>query len=339
MKQKIVYVDNFLTGHGHTPTTGTTLVKLFKQEGYTVISTSNKQNKALRLVDMLFTIIANRKNAVVLIATYSTTAFYFACACAFVCKLLNIHYIPCLHGGNLPNRIKQSPKQAVSLFAKSYMNVAVSGYLQQSMIDNGWKSEVIPNNIHFEAYPFKLRTHCKPTLLWVRSFHSIYNPLLAIYVVNSLRHKYPEARLTMVGPDKDGTLSECKALVDKLNLHQHVTFTGLLQRDEWTKLAASHDIFLNTTNFDNAPVSVVEAMALGLVVISTNVGGVPHLIKNNINGLLVPANDEAAFILSIERVINEPPLVIKLSEAARQQAEKYDWNNIKFLWSTLLNNV
>lgn len=339
MKRKIVYVDNFLTGHGHTPTTGTTLVKLFKEEGYEVVQTSSRQNQFFRLADMIATIIQHRRQSVVLIATYSTSAFFFAYACTFICRLFHIPYIPCLHGGNLPQRIAQSPKLARSVFGRSYMNVAVSGYLHKSMTDNGWKSMVIPNNIHISAYPYKQRTECKPHLLWVRSFHKIYNPLLAIRVLHAISQKCSDATLTMVGPDKDGSLAHCLALVKELNLQQQVRFTGLLTRDEWVKLSSDNDIFINTTNFDNLPVSVVEAMALGLVTISTNVGGVPYLVDDHENGLLVPPANEAAFVEAIEKVLHDPLLAQKLSSNARKKALSYDWSNIKGLWSDLLDGV
>ncbi len=337
--KRIIYVDNFLTGHGHTPTTGTTLVKLFRDEGYDVIQTSSKHNKLARLADMLATIISHRSNSVVLIAVYSTSAFYFAYACTLVCRLFYIPYIPCLHGGNLPQRITQSPGLSKAVFSHSFINVAVSGYLQKSMTDNGWKSMVIPNNINLAAYPFKARAICKPNILWVRSFHSIYNPLLAIRIVHTLKNKYPDATLTMVGPDKDGSMEKCKALVNELNLEQNVQFTGLLTRDEWIQVSASHDIFINTTNFDNLPVSVVEAMALGMITISTNVGGVPYLIDDFENGLLVAAGDEEAFVAAIENVLQNAVLALKLSEGARKKAEQFDWAVIKVVWNNLLNTV
>ena len=338
-QQKIIYVDNFLSGHGHTPTTGTTLVKLFKAEGYNVIPTSSKDNKALRLLDMVSTIVANRKNAIVLIATYSTSAFYFACTCAFICRFYNIPYIPCLHGGNLPDRIKASPKLSQTLFGKSFTNVAVSDYLNASMTANSWKCIEIPNNININNYQYRKRTNAQPKLIWIRSFHKIYNPLLAIDIISDLIKKYPAAHLTMIGPDKDGSLKECKDEVQKRQLQSNVTFTGLLKTAELTGIAQNHDIFINTTNFDNLPVSVVEAMALGLIVISTNVGGVPYLVQDGANGILVPPKNKEAFIQAIEKVLINNQFATQLSEKARLKALKFDWQNIKLLWNNLFNEV
>ena len=338
--RKIIYIDNFLTGHGHTPSTGTTLVKQLIGEGYRIVSSSSKQNKILRLTDMVFTIITNRKNSIVLIATYSGAAFYFANACALVCRVCKIAYIPCLHGGNLPDRIKQSPKLSSFYFGNSYTNVAVSGYLKHSMDANGWQCVEIPNNIPIENYPYKHRHSISPTLFWVRSFHKSYNPQLAIKLLHRLRKKYPAATLKMIGPDKnDNSLEKCKKVVKELSLEKWVSFEGLLSQKEWIEQSANSDIFINTTNFDNLPVSVIEAMALGMVIISTNVGGVPYLLEDGKTGLMVPGNDQDAFVEAIDRVLSDPQCAASLSEAAHLKAQQFDWKNVKALWKSLFDRI
>jgi len=338
MKRTIVYIDNFLQQHGSTPTTGVTITKLFTQQGYTVIRAGTKQNQAARLLEMLGAIRRNRK-ALVLIAVYSTSAFYFAWACARLCRLLKVQYIPCLHGGNLPQRIENTTGLCAQIFAHSYTNVVVSGYLQAVVTKHGWPCLLIPNSIKLATYPFKLRNNIKPGLLWVRSFHHIYNPTLAIKIVKALSEKYNDITLTMVGPDKDGSLEECKKLAEQLDILEKLTFTGRLTVGEWVKLSATHDIFINTTNFDNLPVSVIEGMALGLPVVSTNVGGLPYLVKNNNNGILVNPNDETAFTEAIEKLLTEPAFTQQLSTQARNTAEQFDEGRVLQLWNNLLQNA
>jgi len=335
MKRKIVYIDNFLSEHGSTPTTGTTLTALFELEGYNVIRAGTKINKRERLFEMLGAIRAN-KDALVLIAVYSTSAFYFAWACARLCRLLGVQYIPCLHGGNLPERIAKNPGLCAQIFAHSRTNVVVSGYLQDCISKKGWPSVLIPNSINLQAYPFLLRNAVLPRLLWVRSFHAIYNPTLAIKIVHALAASYSNISLTMVGPDKDGSLEECKKLADELHVSERINYTGRLPVEEWVKLSAPHDIFINTTNFDNLPVSVIEAMALGMPVVSTNVGGLKYLISDNVNGILVNPGDENEFVAAIGRILNDVPFTKKLSEQARQTAELFDVVHVMELWNKLL---
>lgn len=300
---------------------------------------SSKQNKLLRLWDMLATIHRNRANAVVLLATYSTSAFYFAYTCARLCRLLHVPYVPCLHGGNLPDRIKQSPRLANTYFGKSFMNVAVSGYLQKAVADGGLQCIVIPNSINIYQYPFSQRTQAQAKLLWVRSFHQLYNPQMAIKVLAALSKTHSNATLTMVGPDKDESLASCKKLAKELGVEQQVTFTGRLTKEAWIALSASHDIFINTSYADNLPVSIIEAMALGLVVISTNVGGVPYLVNNCINGFLVNANADAEMVNCVIDILKNNPLVSEISKNARTTSLQFDEKQVLKEWAAMLLKI
>ncbi|HVX49785.1 MAG TPA: glycosyltransferase family 4 protein [Chitinophagaceae bacterium] len=335
MKRRIVYIDNFLVEHGYTPATGATLTALFAREGYDVVRAGTKKNKVARLLEMLAAIIRNRQ-AVVLIAVYSTSAFYFAWACAQLCRLIGAIYIPCLHGGNLPERVAKSPVLCRQIFARSYTNVVVSGYLQQCIAEKKWPSVLIPNSINIKLYPFLLRSQIQPKLLWVRSFHAIYNPALAIKLVKALLPKYPSVLLTMVGPDKDGSMEKCKTLAVELGVSGNIHFTGRLSQAGWAALSASHDVFINTTNFDNLPVSVIEAMALGMPVVSTDAGGLKYLVKNRENGMLAGTGDVAAFQLAVEALLVDAGLTAGLSQAARQTAETFDELHVLQAWHTLL---
>lgn len=339
-KLRILYIGNKLAVHGRTPTSIDTLGKMFEQEGYTLYYSSSKLNSIFRLMDMLSSIWRYQKKIdVVLIDTYSTSAFYYAWASGRLCKLLGIKYIPVLRGGNLPDRIKQSPGLSKQIFANSYTNIAVSGYLQKHMQQAGYKSEIVENNILISNYTFKLRSKLSPKLIWVRAFHATYNPQMAIKLVVKLKDIYPDVQLTMVGPDLDGSMQHCKELCNKLGVEQQVSFTGKLSKQEWTTLAAASDIFINTTNFDNLPVSVIEAMALGLPVITTNVGGIPYLIENGKTGLLVNANDTDEMSRAVQQLINDEQLAEQLSQTGRQKAEQFDWNIIKNKWATLFNTL
>ncbi|WP_457618167.1 glycosyltransferase family 4 protein, partial [Lutibacter sp.] len=194
----------------------------------------------------------------------------------------------------------------------------------------------IPNGIPIEEYNYKQRNVVKPKLLWVRAFDKTYNPLLAIKVVSLLKVKFKNVHLCMVGPDKDGSLDKVKLLVDKLNLAENIVFTGVLPKEKWHQLSANYDIFINTTNIDNMPVSIIEAMALGMPIVSTNVGGLPYLISNNIDGILVDIDNEHEMADAIIKIIESPSKVSKLSQNARRKAENYDLEIIKNQWFDLL---
>jgi glycosyltransferase involved in cell wall biosynthesis len=304
--------------------------------GFEVVYASSKKGFVFRLLDMMGAILFHRKKlSYILIDTYSTKAFWYAFLCAQLARLLKIKYIPILHGGNLPNRFKNNPKLCRMLFAKAFKNVAPSGYLKQAFENEGFTNVVlIPNAIEIGKYEFKNRTNLSPKLLWVRAFATIYNPEMALRVLQQLQKAYPEATLTMVGPEKDGSLQTTKALAASLGLS--VTFTGQLSKEAWWQLAAEHDIFINTTHFDNTPVSVLEAMALGLPVVSTAVGGIPYLITPDVTGKLVPDADTDAMVAAITELLQQQEQGQLLIQNARSFVAQMDWDVVKEKWVEVL---
>ncbi|PKA82104.1 glycosyltransferase involved in cell wall biosynthesis [Ulvibacter sp. MAR_2010_11] len=337
-RKSLLYIGNKLSKKGSTITSIETLGAFLTKEGYCVYTASSKQNKLLRFFHMLFsTLRYSRKVSVVLIDTYSTQNFYYAVAVAGLCRALKLPYIPILRGGDLPKRLQGSKKKCNALFNGATTNVAPSLYLQEAFLSEGYSNlTYIPNTIEIDNYPFLLRKKVLPKLLWVRSFAEIYNPQLAIEVLSFLKEKGLEASLCMVGPEKDGSMEKCKLKAKALDLD--VTFTGMLSKQEWIALSKNYDIFINTTNFDNTPVSVIEAMALGLPVVSTNVGGIPYLIENEKDGLLVPPDNTEALANAILKVIADETLTVSLAENARSKVEAFDWKKVKHSWLRLLNN-
>ncbi len=270
-----------------------------------------------------------------MIDTYSTQNFYYAVIVASLCRLFALPYIPILHGGNLPIRLKRSKGSSDTLFGKAFINVAPSEYLLHQFREAGFHNIIcIPNAIEIKNYPFKTRPSITPKLLWVRSFSELYNPLLALEIVEMLKMKGMDVSLCMVGPDKDGSLQRCKKIAAELQLP--ITFTGMLKKKEWIALSKDFDIFINTTNFDNMPLSVMEAMALGMPVVSTNVGGLPFLIENGIDGILVPPNSPEFFVQAIEELCADPLKVQNITKNARAKMENLDWEKVKHKWIKLL---
>lgn len=336
MKSNLLYIGNKLSKHGMTATSIETLGVFLEEEGYNLIYASSKIYKLPRLLDMLYTTIKYRKKVdIVIIDTYSTKNFWYAFFVSQLCRFLNLKYITKLNGGDLPNRLKRTPKMCDLIFKNAYKNIAPSFYLLEPFSKKGYPElYYIPNTIELQNYPFKSREKISLKLLWVRSFTTIYNPEMAIKVFQDLKKEFPEATLCMVGPDKDGTLEKIKLLAKKMNLP--VYFTGGLSKEEWIDLSQNYDIFINTTHFDNTPVSVIEAMALGLPIVSTNVGGIPYLLEHNKTALLVEDNDIDGMTNAIKEIINNKSLRSNLIQNAQCLVEEFDWSKVKDKWNEVL---
>ena len=159
---------------------------------------------------------------------------------------------------------------------------------------------------------------------------------MAITVYSELKKEFPNAELCMVGPDKENLVEECKAYAKSLSVE--VTFTGKLSKEEWIIMSKNYSVFINTTHFDNTPVSVIEAMALGLPVVSTNVGGIPFLLENRKNALLVNDNDVQSMVDAIKLLVSDANLTKNIVQNARNYVEDFDWEKVKDKWFEILKS-
>jgi glycosyltransferase involved in cell wall biosynthesis len=333
----ILYAGNILSSHGYTPTFIETLAPRLSEK-YELKTVSEKLSQPLRLYDMVTTFNKLRKDLdLVLIDSYSMRAFWFTYALAKLCRRSGIPYIPILRGGGYPERLENSPSLCKEIFGNSYKNVSPSLYLKKHFEESGFEVEYIPNFIEINNYKFKRRKNVSPKLFWVRSFHEIYNPQMALDVLRAVQEFFPQAELCMVGPDKDGSLKKVEDKILELELNSSVTITGKLQKKEWISMSEDYDIFINTTDFDNHPVSVIEAMALGMPVVSTNVGGIPYLIDDNIDGLLVEPRNAQLFAGKVLSLIRNNELAVTVADNARKKVEEFDWEFVKQRWSGLID--
>lgn len=336
MKSKILYIGNKLSKNGNTVTSIETLGLLLEKEGCKLYYASSHENKVLRLSEMLFKTFQYRdKVDFVFIDTYSTLNFWYAFLVSQLCRVLKLKYITKLHGGNLPHRLLNSPKLSKMIFKNAYKNIAPSGYLLEAFKNRGYAEILfIPNTIEIENYQFKLRQDSEPKILWVRSLSTIYNPEMAIKVFYEIKKEFPKATLCMVGPDLDNMLPKLKKMADDLNLE--VTFTGKMKKSEWISHAENYTVFINTTHFDNTPVSVMEAMALGLPVVSTNVGGIPYLLEDHKTALLVEDDDVMAMVEGIKKLTIDVALKDEIVHNALKLVQQFDWKVVKNRWYEIL---
>lgn len=334
--KNLLYIGNKLHNHGFNKTAIETLGSFLADEGYAVVYSSDKKNQIIRLFDMMLTTFAKaRKVDYILIDTYSTSSFWYAFFCSQIARMLRTKYIPILHGGDLPTRLKKNPYWCKLIFSNAYKNVAPSNYLLEKFKEKGFDNIVfIPNSIQLEGYKFIDRDSVRPKLLWVRAFAAIYNPKMAVEVLQLLQVNYPEATLTMVGPNKDGSLNTTKQYAESLGLT--VNFTGKLSKEEWTDFSKDYDVFINTTHFDNTPVSIIEAMALGLPVVSTNVGGIPFMLSNHKNAILIDDNQPNEMAKAVELLVSNKKLTKELIFNGKSLVNSMNWQVVKSIWNDLL---
>lgn len=161
---------------------------------------------------------------------------------------------------------------------------------------------------------------------------------MAVMVLHSIRHSNLDASLVMAGLDK-GLESEIKSKVSTLGLQKMVRFPGFLDHEAKIKEFSDADIYLNTNRIDNMPVAVIEACAMGLPVIATKVGGLPDLINDGINGLLISDDDVKGMADAVSSLLENPDLTELLSRNGRSLAEQSSWESVQISWNELFVEI
>ena len=175
----------------------------------------------------------------------------------------------------------------------------------------------------------------KPRLLVNRSLEPLYNVGMAIEAHALIKAKYPDASLDVVGGGSEA--AKLQRWVESRGI-AGVRFHGAVPNAEIARYLDTADILLNPTNADNMPISLLEAFAAGVPVVTTNVGGIQDLVGPAEAALLVDAGDAVAMAGRIEELLRDPETVASMTQRAYQMCAQMSWDRIGGLWMDLYDN-
>lgn len=299
-----------------------------------------------RLLPYLFAVwrLAGRVDVIQLMANSGWSWQLFAAPVLWLARLRGTPVIVNYHGGEAREYFRRSFARVRPSLRLAADVVVPSGYLQAVFTEFGQYSRVIPNFIDRELFrPVAVgepaagdtgvgagggeRLH---TLVITRNLEPIYGIDTAIRALARVLAKRPGVQLRIAGSGP--AEAALKALAREQGVAEQVSFEGRLDRDGIVALYAGADAMLNPTTVDNMPNSVLEALACGLPVISTDVGGIPYILKHEETGLLLPPRDEAALAAAILRLLDDSALQQRLRDNGLAQVEAYAWPNIRQQW-------
>lgn len=319
------------------PSQAESLAALFRGDGWPVRTTSSVENPVGRAAGMAADLVRWRRSTdVVVVPVFSGRGFASADLASGLGHRLGLRVVLHLHGGDLPGFATRHPGWFGRVLVRGDLVVAPSRYLAEAFGDQA-PVRVVPNVVD-RSVPFRLRTGLGPRLLWMRAFEPLYRPLLALDVLGAVRDRLPGATLTMAGPDR-GMLAQARSAADGLGLGSSVDFPGVLRGRAWEAALDSHDVLVSTARIDNTPVSILEAAAAGLAVVAMNVGGIPHLLTDGVDGLVVPDGDARAMAGAVVRLVEDPDLATRLSDNGRLLAGRSGWAEVGPQWEELLAGV
>jgi glycosyltransferase involved in cell wall biosynthesis len=207
--------------------------------------------------------------------------------------------------------------------------VVPSQYLKDVFARHGHRARVIRNIVDTARFRYRDRPPLKPHFLSARSLEPHYRVDMTIRAFSELKKRYPEATLTVAGSGSEE--KRLRGLARALG-GNGVRFIGAVDQRQMPALYEAADILLNASVVDNQPVSVLEAFAAGLPVVSTATGDLANIIHHRTTGLLVPPADPEAMASAASYLLENPNRAQFITRSARQEAEKYSWASVRDSW-------
>ncbi len=289
---------------------------------------------AFRLVRYLFALWGGIGQAQVvhLFANSGWSWHLLAMPAIVVARLRGVGIIVNYRGGLADEFLSRTPRHVHRMLAGVAMRVTPSTYLQEVFARHGLDAEVVPNIIDLTRFgPAAERSPgAGPHLIVTRNLEAIYDIPTALRAFAAVRARHPAATLTVAGSGPERAALD--KLVAELRLSEAVSFSGRIDNSRIASLYASADCMLNPSTVDNMPISILEALACGVPVVSTRAGGIPHLVRDGVTALLVPVGDHEAMAEAALRVLGDAGQAAALRSAGLAEAGRYAWPRIRLQW-------
>ena len=253
-----------------------------------------------------------------------------------VAKLLRKPVVLHYHSGEADDHLRRW-KRAVRPFLALVNEIVVpSSFLQRVFATHGYLTRVIPNGIETSRFPYHERRVLQPRLLSARNLERHYRVDLIIDAFARLKTRFPEASLMIAGAGSEE--SALRALAEQTGAIG-IRFLGSVDPETMPETYNAADIFVNASVVDNQPVSILEAFASGLPVISTPTGDIAAMLRHGDAGILVDCDDAAAIAAAVTRLLDEQGLAVALARRAREEVERYTWPRVVLHWKTLYSEL
>ncbi len=273
-----------------------------------------------------------RADVVHLFANSGWAWHLLAAPALLVARLRHVPVIVNYRGGEAAAFLARTRTPVAAQLRTAAMRVVPSGFLREVFAQHGLDAEVIPNIVDLARFrPRPAREFgAAPHLIVTRNLEPIYDIPTALRAFAIVRRRFAQARLTVAGsgPERQAL----QALAAELGLADAVHFAGRIDNADIAALYASADLMLNASTVDNMPISILEALASGVPVVSTRAGGIPHLVEHEATALLVGVGDAEGLAAAALRLLTDRALAARLAERGVHEAARYAWPAVWPLW-------
>jgi len=233
------------------------------------------------------------------------------------------------HSGEAADHLQRWRRSAIPTIRIADELIVPSPYLVRTFSKLGLRAASIFNLIETDRFRFRARLALRPVFLSNRNFEKHYGVDRVLRAFAIIQNRIPEARLIVAGDGPERTSLE--RLARELNL-QNAEFTGRVGHERVVELYDSADIFLNGSEIDNQPLSLLEAFACGLPVVTTDAGGIPDMVVPGKTALVVPIGEYEQLATNALRLLDDSALAQGIIKQAREECQKYQWEAVRNQW-------
>jgi len=257
----------------------------------------------------------------------------FAAPAIMVARWRGVPSVVNYRGGEAATFLAASHALVRFILRRSSALVVPSRYLHEVFSTHRIESDIVPNIIDLERFRPRTEPRSRNALhiLVPRNLEPIYDVAAALHALQILRRTLPQVRMTVAGsgPERE----QLERLASELGVADAVEFCGRVERDVMASLYRDADVVVNPSLVDNMPNSVLEALASGVPVVSTNVGGVPYIVRDGVTALLVPPRAPAELAAALRRVLEDATLAAELCQNGLRDVRQYAWSQVRDQWA------
>ena len=250
-----------------------------------------------------------------------------AAPAVWIARLRGVPVIINYRGGEVEPFLEHQAAWVKLTLRRAVAVIVPSGFLEAVFARFGIATEVVPNIVDLSRFHPASAPPAGHHIVVTRNLEDIYDLPTALRAFAEIRRVYADAVLTIAGSGPK--LAELQALTRSLGIDASVRFTGRIDNDHIAELYRSATLLLNPSTADNMPISLLEAMASGVPIVSTDVGGIPHLVTHRQSALLVPPRDPSAMAEAAIGLLANRELVAALTRAAADCARCYTWDEVR----------
>lgn len=253
----------------------------------------------------------------------------FAAPAIWTASLRSVPVVVNYRGGEASAFLARSARIVKATMDRASALIVPTGFLAGVFARHGIEARIVPNIIDTGRFARKesALTSSAPHLIVARNLEPIYDNGTAIRAFAIVRHAFPVARLSIAGAGPERAALE--RLVADLGLRDAVSFTGALDRDAIAALFRSADLMINASRADNTPNAILEALATGVPVVTTDVGGIPFLVQHEKTALLVSAGDHQALAAAAVRCLSDRALARQLVVNGWAMVDGFTWPAVR----------